>query len=100
MAGVLRVTVTLPADVVRDMDRREKNRSQFVADAVRHELEHRRSDDFRLSLLNPHSESALLAGQGVADWAGSLPVEDAGGMVDGNAGTAVRWVPGEGWVED
>ena len=42
MASVERVTVTLPNDLVRDIDRREKNRSKFVAEAVRHELDRRR----------------------------------------------------------
>lgn len=33
MSSVGRVTVTLPMDLVRDIDRREKNHSKFVADA-------------------------------------------------------------------
>ncbi|MGC9972821.1 MAG: ribbon-helix-helix domain-containing protein [Bryobacteraceae bacterium] len=70
MASVERVTVTLPNDLVRDIDRREKNRSKFVAEAVRHELDHRRR-----------------------------PEEDAETLVDTSAGKPVRWVPGEGWVE-
>lgn len=41
MAGLERVTVTLPQDLVRDIDRREKNRSKFVAEAVRRELVYR-----------------------------------------------------------
>jgi metal-responsive CopG/Arc/MetJ family transcriptional regulator len=39
MANVERVTTTLPEDLVRDIDRREKNRSRFVAEAVRRELD-------------------------------------------------------------
>ena len=35
MASMERVTVTLPMDLVRDIDRREKNRSKFVAEVVR-----------------------------------------------------------------
>lgn len=35
IASVERVTVTLPDELVRDIDRREKNRSKFVAEAVR-----------------------------------------------------------------
>ena len=42
MATVERVTVTLPNELVSEIDRREKNRSKFVAEAVRHELERRR----------------------------------------------------------
>ena len=54
MAGFERVTVTLPNNLVRDIDRQEKNRSKFVAEA----------------------------------------------LVDGSVGKPVRWVPGEGWVEE
>ena len=35
MPDVERVTVTLPIDLVRDIDRREKNRSKFVAEVRR-----------------------------------------------------------------
>jgi metal-responsive CopG/Arc/MetJ family transcriptional regulator len=37
MANIERVTVTLPGDLVGDIDRREKNRSKFIAEAVRRE---------------------------------------------------------------
>jgi Arc/MetJ-type ribon-helix-helix transcriptional regulator len=99
MAGVDRVTVTLPNDLVRDIDRREKNRSKFVAEAVRKELDHRRREELRRSLQNPHPESAELAEQGLEEWARGLPEEDAGALLNGNAGKPVRWVPGEGWLE-
>ena len=95
-----RVTITLPDDLVRDIDRQEKNRSKFVAEAVRRELERRRREELRRSLQNPHPESADLAEQGLEEWSRSLPAEDVGALVDSGAGTAVRWVPGEGWLED
>jgi Arc/MetJ-type ribon-helix-helix transcriptional regulator len=94
-----RVTVTLPAEVVRDIDRIEKNRSKFVLDAVRHELKRRRRQDLQRSLRNPHPESEQLAEAGFGEWASGLPEEDAVDLVDMKAGTPVRWVPGEGWVE-
>jgi metal-responsive CopG/Arc/MetJ family transcriptional regulator len=94
-----RVTVTLPNDLLSDIDRREKNRSKFVAEAIRHELDRRRRAELRRSLQNPHSESAELAEQGLEEWTRSLPEEDTEILVDGSAGKAVRWVPGEGWVE-
>ncbi len=100
MAGVERVTVTLPDNLVRDIDRREKNRSKFVAEAVRRELDRRRRDELRRSLQNPHPDSSELAGQGLEGWSRTLPEEDAGALVDSRAGKPVRWVPGEGWVED
>jgi len=99
MASVERVTVTLPHDLVQDIDRREKNRSKFVADAVRNELDRRRREDLRISLMNPHPESAELAELGLQEWAGGLPDEDGASLVDLNAGTPVQWVPGEGWRE-
>jgi len=100
MAGVERVTVTLPGDLVRDIDRREKNRSKFVAEAVRRELDRRRRSDLRRSLENPHPESAGVAEEGLEEWSRGLPEEDVEALLDSSAGKAVRWVPGEGWVED
>jgi Arc/MetJ-type ribon-helix-helix transcriptional regulator len=95
-----RVTVTLPDDLVRDIDRLEKNRSKFVAEAVRRELDRRRRDELRRSLQNPHPESVELAEEGLEEWSRGLPEENAEALVDISAGKAVRWVPGEGWVED
>ena len=100
MASVERVTVNLPDDLVKEMDRQNKNRSQFVADAVRRELDHRRRLDLRRSLENPHPETAELAEQGIEEWARLLPDEDAESLVDPSALRPIRWVPGEGWVAD
>lgn len=99
MAALERVTVTLPNDLIKDIDRREKNRSKFVAEAVRNELDRRRREELRRSLNNPHPESTELADQGFEEWMRGLPEEDADAIVDSNAGRPVRWVPGEGWVE-
>ncbi|MBI4511200.1 MAG: hypothetical protein HY698_16325 [Deltaproteobacteria bacterium] len=94
-----RVTVTLPTEVVRDIDRIEKNRSKFVLEAVRHELRRRRREELRRSLRSPHPESAQLAEAGFDEWASGLPTDDAAELVNMEAGTPVRWLPGEGWVE-
>lgn len=99
MPSVERVTVTLPGDLVKDIDRREKNRSKFVAEAVRRELDRRRRAELRRSLDNPHPESAILAEQGLEEWANTLPAEDAASLVSPKAGRAIRWVPGRGWLE-
>ena len=99
MAGVDRVTVTLPNDLVREIDRRETNRSKFIAEAVRNELDLRRRDELRRSLKNPHPDSADLADQGLEEWTRGLPEEDAEALVDSNVGRPIRWVAGEGWVE-
>ena len=99
MANVDRVTVTLANDLVRDIDRLDKNRSKFIAEAVRNELDRRRRGELRRSLHDPHPESTELAGQGLEEWTRGLPVEDTEALVNSNAGTPVRWVSGEGWVE-
>ena len=99
MANVDRVTVTLANDLVRDIDRLDKNRSKFIAEAVRNELDRRRREELRRSLHNPHPESTELAGQGLEEWTRGLPEEDTEALVNSNAGTPVRWVSGKGWVE-
>lgn len=98
MATNERVTISLPADLVRDIDRLEKNRSKFIQDAAHAELERRRRERLQHSLRSPHPETAELAEAGFEEWASSLPKEDAAGLVDVRAGTEVRWVPGEGWT--
>jgi hypothetical protein len=100
MASFGRVTITLPDDLVRDIDRHEKNRSKFIAEAVRRELERRRRAELQRSLQNPHSDSAILADQGLQEWMSGLPPEDAEDLVVSNSGRPVRWVAGEGWIED
>ncbi len=99
MPGVERVTVTLPDHLVRDIDRLENNRSRFVAEAIRRELDRRRRAELRRSLRNPHPDTAELAEQGFKEWARGLPKEDAAALVNPSAGTPVRWIPGQGWVE-
>jgi hypothetical protein len=99
IAGFERVTITLPNDLVNDIDRREKNRSKFVAEAVRHELDRRRRAELRRSLENPHPESAELAEHGFEEWTRGLPEEDTEALVDSGAVERVRWIPGQGRVE-
>ena len=99
MASFERVTVTLPKDLVGDIDRREKNRSKFVAEAVRREVDRRRRAELRRSLQNPHPESANLTEQGFEEWTRSLPEEDTNALVDNSVGSPVQWIPGEGWIE-
>jgi hypothetical protein len=85
-----RVTVTLPAGLVRAVDRLEKNRSTFLQEAARRQLERRRTLLER-SLRSPHPETAELAEAGFQNWASSLPQEeDTAGLVDLRAGREVR----------
>lgn len=99
MANSERVTVTLPAELVREIDRIERNRSKFVLTAVTHELERCRRAALRHSLDAPHAEAEELAELGFDEWALRLPEGEAAGLLDLSAGTAVRWVPGQGWLE-
>ena len=99
MAGTARITVTLPGDVVKEIDRREKNRSRFVLEAVRRELDQRRREELRKSLESPHPESDHFAEIGFDEWAERLPDESASDLVDLEGGAPLRWVPGEGWIE-
>lgn len=91
-----RVTVTLPAEMIETIDRLEKNRSRFIAQAVQRELEHRRREELQRSIDNPHPEAAALVGAGFDDWAASLPIEEEA-LVDMSEGTPVVWASGEGW---
>ncbi len=97
MAGIERVTVTLSDDLVRDIDRGEKNRSKF---GRAEGTERRRRDELGRSLIHPHPESTALAGQGLEEWSRGLPEEATDTLVDSGAGQSVRWVPEVGWVED
>jgi hypothetical protein len=99
MATNERVTVTLPVDVVEGIDRFERNRSRFIAEAVKHELARRRRGELQKSLQSPHPEAAELAEAGLAEWGQSLPADEVG-IVDVSAGKPVRWVEGQGWVEE
>lgn len=93
-----RITVTFPPELVREIDRRERNRSKFIQEAVRQELDRRRRRELELSLRHPHPETHEMAELGFADWTKRLP-EEADDLVDPEAGTDVCWVPGEGWRE-
>jgi hypothetical protein len=94
-----RVTVTLPVELIESIDRVEGNRSRFIAEAVEHELALRRRKALLRSLENPHAETGELAEIGVSDWAASLPSGDDD-LVDMAGGKAVRWVEGQGWMEE
>ena len=99
MAPAARVTVTLPLEVVADIDRRDSNRSRFVLLAVKREIERQRREELRRSLRNSHPDAMEVAEAGLAEWSASLPEEDAEGLVDVHRGRPVKWVDGEGWRE-
>jgi hypothetical protein len=93
-----RVTVTLSAELVKGIDRLERNRSRFIAEAVEHELVRRRREDLLSSVRNPHPETVDLADAGLEDWTADLPDDEA--LVNVTGGTAIRWVEGQGWVKE
>ena len=92
-----RVTVTLPKEIIRDINRQGRNRSRFVLQAVQKELERRRKEELRRSLRTPHQDDSDIAEAGFVEWAEGLPVGDED-LIDINAGVNVKWVPGQGWV--
>ena len=98
MPNAERVTVTLSAELLEEIDRLERNRSRFIAEAVQHELDRRRRDALLQSITNPHPETTELVDTGLADWTSDLPDDD--GLVDRSAGTPVRWIQGQGWVRE
>ena len=89
--------MTLAADLVEGIDRIERNRSRFIAEAVQHELIRRRQAALLQSIHNPHADTVALVDTGLADWVSDLPADD--GLVDVAAGTPVRWVEGQGWTK-
>ncbi len=93
-----RITVTLPAGVVEEIDRLERNRSRFVREAVRREIRRRRRGELRHSFRRAHAESGKLVDLGLGAWAKGLPPEDVGELLDPGGGKGVRWTPGRGWV--
>ena|SRR2546426_8488058 len=98
MSATERITVTLSAELVEGIDRLERNRSRFIAEAIVHELARRRREALISSVENPHPETADLAETSVGDWTADLPDDE--GLVDVAGGTAVRWVEGQGWVTE
>lgn len=92
-----RVTVTLPSDVVRAIDREEPSRSHFVLKAVTRELDRRRGEQLRQSLRHPHPESLETADAGLATWAEGL-LDDGSDLIAPGAGEGVVWTADRGWV--
>lgn len=79
-----RVTVTMPAELVADIDRYARNR--------------RRRQELLQSLDHPHLDSLATASLGLTNWADDLPACDTD-LLDPAAGIAVRWTQEQGWLE-
>ena len=93
-----RVTVTMPADLIAGIDRFERNRSRFIADAVRHELKRRRRQELLRSLAEPHPDSITTASLGLERWGEGLPSGDDD-LLDPRGGVPLRWSEEQGWQE-
>lgn len=98
MSSTERVTITLPADLLQEVDLLERNRSRFIAEAVQREIGRRRHQALLESVRNPHPETTQFIDSGLTDWTAELPDDE--GLLDASAGAAVRWVEGQGWVQD
>jgi Arc/MetJ-type ribon-helix-helix transcriptional regulator len=94
--GDERITITLPAELLHEIDRHDPNRSRFVREAIRHSLDYRRRLALKESLAEPHPETGSLESKGFDEWARELPAE---GLIDPGAGVELRWVEGTGWEE-
>jgi len=92
-----RVTVTMPAELVAGIDRVERNRSRFIAEAVRHELQRRQRLELQRSLRSPHPDSLATAALGLTDWAEAMAEADSD-LLDPNAGTPLTWQAEVGWI--
>ncbi len=91
-----RITITLPEALVERIDRLERNRSRFIAEAVERELDHRLRAELRRSLEAPHAEGLEFAELGLAAYRDGLPVELVD-LIEPAAGVRVAWREGEGW---
>ena len=98
MSATERVTVTLDGDLIESIDRLERNRSRFIAEAVERELARRRHDALLRSVRSPHPETVELVDSGLGDWTADLPGDES--LVDMTGGTPVRWVEGQGWTKE
>jgi hypothetical protein len=94
-----RVTVTMPGSLVAEIDRYERNRSRFIAEAVRHELARRRREELLLSIEHPYPGSLADAQLGLSGWDEALPPAEPE-LLDSAAGVPIRWSDEQGWQEN
>lgn len=89
MAALARVTVSMPPELVSEMDRWEDNRSRFVVEAVRREIERRRREELARSLADPHPDTVALAETGLAAWADGIP--EGADLLAADGGVPLEW---------
>ena len=93
LAGLIGVGFYMRAQLAK-----VEERSRFVAEAIRRELDRRRREALKASLEEPHPETVELAEKGFAEWATSASQGDTD-LLDPSGGTAVRWSPERGWMK-
>ena len=98
MPPVERVTITLPADLLEEVDQLERNRSRFIAEAVQREVTRRRHAALMQSVQNPHPDTTQVVDAGLSDWTSELPDDE--GLLDPAGETLVCWVEGQGWIKE
>src|SRR5262245_480834 len=89
-----RITITLAPELGCEIDRRDRNRSRFVLDAVRREIQRRRREELRRSLDHPHPESSEPADAGLEEWDARGGAAEDASLLDPSAGKSIRWVEG------
>lgn len=89
-----RLTVSLPEELVRAIDRRSSNRSAYLQRAAKHELERELRRDLERSLSSPVVDE--IADAGFEEWLVAIP-GDGREIADPDQGTPVRWIEGRGW---
>ena len=82
----------------RIANKQEINQASFLRRMVELHQESRDSRDLVANLKGELSSQRIQVFTPKGDLR-SLPEDDAEALVDSSAGKAVRWVPGEGWVE-
>jgi len=98
MPASSRVTITLPTEILSEIDRGDKNRSRFILEAVQREIVRRKKEALQRSLTQPHPDSQALESADLQAWfqAGE---GDASELLDFNEGVEVHWIPGTGWMQ-
>ena len=89
-----RVTVTMPAELVASTDRYARNRSGFIAEAVRQDLKCRRRLELQRSLEQPHPESLATESLDLTAWGETLPAADSD-LLDPNLAS---WQRASAWA--
>lgn len=93
-----RVTVTLPEELLAELDQQAENRSLFVEEAIRAELNKRRRERLVHAIQRPHPESVEMADSGFTEWVAMAAEEDSD-LIDPECLRPIRWESGIGWQQ-